>query len=190
MIKPTLRVLNPIIDVSGWICVGALLLMIGNVFIDVFVRYVVIDILKYFDIYLWYDKHLSWLGGIGMQELEWHWFSILFLLGLGYTLRDNGHVRVDVFYDRFPRKTQAWINILGGLIFTIPFSILVVNYGWEFFVDSWNTEENKGDPGSLPRLWPIKFVIPLAFVFLILSTIVVILQEALVIKGETEESQA
>ena len=122
--------------------------MIANVFIDVFIRYLVVDTLKYFDLYLWYDKHLSWLGGAGMQELEWHWFSILFLIGLGYTLRENGHVRVDVFYDNFKRTTQAWINILGALIFTLPFCLLII-FGFSedsehkgslaFFLESWQT---------------------------------------------------
>ncbi len=186
--KSTLRFLNRIIDMVGWICVIAMLLMVLNVFIDVFVRYVVVDTLKYFDLYLWYDKYLSWLGGVGMQELEWHWFSVMFLLGLGYTLRENGHVRVDVFYDNFPRKAQAWINIIGALVFTIPFCILVTYYGWEFFAESFANQENKGDPGSLPRLWPIKFVIPISFAFLILSAVAVILKEALVLTDQEEET--
>ena len=179
--KNILHFLNKIIDGVGWICVIALLLMVMNVFIDVFIRYVVVDALKALDLYLWYDKHMSWLGGIGMQELEWHWFSIMFLLGLGYTLRENGHVRVDIFYEQFKRKTQAWINILGALIFTIPFCLLIAYYTWGFFEESFINQENRGDPGSLPRLWPIKFILPLSFFFLLLSTVAVIIKESLVL---------
>jgi len=186
--KTTLNLLNRIIDIVGWICVIAMLLMVVNVFIDVFVRYVVIEAVKSLDLYLWYDKHFSWLGGIGMQELEWHWFSVMFLFGLGYTLRENGHVRVDVLYDNFSTNTKAWINIIGALIFTIPFSILIVYYGWDFFLASFASGENKGDPGSLPRLWPIKLTISVAFVILILSAITVILEESLVLTGKQEES--
>ncbi|MGH1438482.1 MAG: TRAP transporter small permease subunit [Cellvibrionaceae bacterium] len=186
--KTTLHILNRIIDVVGWICIIAMLLMVVNVFIDVFVRYVVVEAMKSLDLYLWYDQNFSWLGGIGMQELEWHWFSVMFLFGLGYTLRENGHVRVDVLYDNFPRSVQAWINIFGALIFTIPFSILIVYYGWDFFMDSWINQENKGDPGSLPRLWPIKFTISASFVILILSAITVILEESLVLAGKQEET--
>jgi len=186
--KTTLHILNRIIDIAGWICVIAMLLMIANVFIDVFVRYVVVEAMKSLDLYLWYDQNFSWLGGIGMQELEWHWFSAMFLFGLGYTLRENGHVRVDVLYDNFTRPTQAWINIFGALIFTIPFSILVVYYGWDFFTESWGNEESKGDPGSLPRLWPIKFTISASFVILILSAIIVILEESLVLTGKQGET--
>jgi TRAP-type mannitol/chloroaromatic compound transport system permease small subunit len=186
--KPVLNFINKIIDVVGWICVFAMLLMIVNVFIDVFVRYVVVDAFKAVDLYLWYDKNLSWLGGVGMQELEWHWFSVMFLLGLSYTLREDGHVRVDVFYDNFSRRTQAWINILGTLIFTIPFCILVVHFSWDFFVESYMNQENRGDPGSLPRLWPVKFFLPVSFALLILSAIAVILKESLVLTDSSEEA--
>jgi len=185
--KSTLRFLNKIIDAVGWICVIALLLMIVNVFIDVFVRYIVIDLVKYFDIYLWYDKHFSWFGGIGMQELEWHWFSVMFLMGLGYTLRENGHVRVDVAYDTFAERKKSWINLIGAVVFAIPFCLLIIYYGWDFFIESFNNEENKGDPGSLPRLWPVKLVIPVSFSFLILSAVAVMIKEYLTLTGQHDD---
>lgn len=185
--KSTLRFLNKIIDVVGWICVAALLLMIVNVFIDVFVRYVVIDMVKYFDIYLWYDKHFAWLGGIGMQELEWHWFSVMFLMGLGYTLRENGHVRVDVLYDTLSQKKKSWINLIGSIIFALPFCSLIVFYGWDFFMSAFESQENKGDPGSLPRLWPIKLIIPVSFAFLMLSIVAVMIKEYLVITDQCDD---
>jgi len=191
--KTTLRFLNKIIDFSGYICIAALLLMILNVFIDVFVRYAVFGLLQHFHWVAaidWYNEHLSWLGGIGMQELEWHFFSLMFLMGLGYTLRENGHVRVDVLYDNFSRRKQAWINITGGLIFALPFCALIVYYGSSFFYESFTSMENKGDPGSLPRLWPVKLIIPVAFSFLVLSIITVILSEIMVLKeGEPDDCE-
>jgi len=187
--KIILGLFNTIINMVGWVCVIALLLMIGTVFIDVFMRYIAVDVLKALDLYLWYDEHISWLGGIAMQELEWHFFSAMFLLGLGYTLRENAHVRVDVLYDNFSRTQQAWINIIGALVFALPFSILLLHYSAGFFYESFQSMENKGDPGSLPRLWPVKLVIPTAFVFLILSIITVMLSELLVIKQEKGGSE-
>ncbi len=184
--KAVIHYLNKLIDAVGWVCVIAMLLMMGMVFINVFVRYAVVDLFIHFEAYTWYNTYLGWLGGIGMQELEWHFFSIMFLLGLGYTLRENGHVRVDVFYEKFSRRTQAWVNIVGTLIFTIPFSILLVYFGWDYFLGSWASGESKGDPGSLPRLWPIKLVVPVAFVFLILSAITVLLKEILVLINQQE----
>ncbi|MAF97070.1 MAG: C4-dicarboxylate ABC transporter [Micavibrio sp.] len=172
-----LKILNKIIDISGWICVAALMLMIGNVFLDVFVRYIFVDLMKAMDLYTWYDSHISWFGGIGMQELEWHWFSIVFLLGMGYTLKEDGHVRVDVFYDNFSPAVKSIINIIGTLIFTIPFCGLVAYYSWGYFEHSYQSGENIGNPGSLPRLWPIKLLLPIAFGFVVLSAITVMLKE-------------
>ncbi len=182
--KQSLRFLHGIIDVLGWVCVAALMLMIANVFIDVFVRYVLVDLMKTLDMYMWYDTHLSWLGGIGMQELEWHWFSAMFMLGLGYTMREDGHVRVDVFYDRFSDKTKSIINIVGTLLFTIPFCGLVAYYCWDFFIHSYQSGESTGDPGSLPRLWPAKLILPVSFFFVILSAFEIVLKETLRLRGE------
>jgi TRAP-type mannitol/chloroaromatic compound transport system permease small subunit len=185
--KVVLRILHKIIDVSGYVCIAALLLMVANIFIDVLVRYVVFDVFRHLQWIAaidWFNEHVSWLGSVGMQEMEWHFFSAVFLLGLGYTLRDNAHVRVDVLYERFSRTTQAWINIVGGFVFTLPFAVLIVYYGADFFYESFESMENKGDPGSLPRLWPGKLLIPMAFVFLILSVVTVMLSEFLVIQEE------
>lgn len=202
--KSILKPLNKLIDVLGWICIFAMMLMVVTVFINVFTRYIIVEALKFFDLYLWYDANFSWFGGVGMQELEWHFFSIMFLFGLGYTLRENGHVRVDVFYDNLSRKSQAYINICGALVFTIPFCLIVlfgdgiVGQGFDYsrgeasvgyFLRSWTNEESIGDPGSLPRLWPIKLVLPLSFFFLILSALAVILKETMVLNGTYEEEK-
>ncbi|MFT7223972.1 MAG: TRAP-type mannitol/chloroaromatic compound transport system permease small subunit [Cellvibrionaceae bacterium] len=202
--KAILNFLNKVIDVLGWVCILAMLSMVVTVFINVFVRYIVVGALKYLDLYLWYNDNLSWLGGVGMQELEWHFFSVMFLFGLAYTLRENGHVRVDVFYDNFSRKTQAWVNIIGALIFTLPFCVIVLfgdgiigqYFDYDsgeaaigYFISSWNSQETIGDPGSLPRLWPIKLVLPLSFLFLILSAIAVILKESMVISGTYSDEE-
>lgn len=189
--KATLKLLNKVIDISGYIGIAALLLMILNVFIDVFIRHAVFGLLQYFQWISaidWFNEHLSWLGGIGMQELEWHFFSLMFLMGLGYTLREDGHVRVDLLYDNWSRKKQAWVNIIGGLIFALPFCLLLIYYSSDFFYESFVNMENKGDPGSLPRLWPVKLIIPVAFVFLVLSIITVLLNEYLVLKEEQENT--
>lgn len=189
--KIILRILNAIIDVSGYVCIAALLLMVANIFIDVLVRYIVFDVFRYLEWIAaidWFNEYVAWLGGVGMQELEWHFFSAVFLLGLGYTLRDNGHVRVDVLYEGFSRTTQAWVNIIGGLLFTLPFSIFIAYYGVDFFYESFESMENKGDPGSLSRLWPGKLLIPTAFIFLILSVITVMLSEFQVIEEEKNKT--
>lgn len=131
----------------GWVACTAMILMAVNVFYDVVTRYVFNDV------------------SIGMQEMEWHLYSVVFLLGIPYALRTDGHVRVDVLYARWSDKTKAWINLVGAIIFIIPFSYLIWHYGYGFAVESYSMGETSADPGGLPHRWIIKSVIPISAVF-------------------------
>jgi len=98
---------------------------------------------------------------VAVQELEWHLFGILFLLGAGYTLLVDGHVRVDVFYQRLSPKGRAWVNLIGVLFFLLPGCYLVVSTSWQFFSMSLAVGEGSPDPGGLPARYVLKFFIPL-----------------------------
>ena len=161
-----IAVLQRIINGVGALCAILLLLMILNVFYDVIMRYLFNDV------------------SIGMQELEWHLFSAMFLLGIAYTLNEDAHVRVDVFYDGFSGKTKALINIVGIVLFLIPFSLLVVHFADDFVYESFQLGERSGDPGGLPYRWLIKSVIPLSFMFLILSGVCFVLKQIQIFRGE------
>lgn len=100
---------------------------------------------------------------VAIQELEWHLFGVLFLMGAGYTLLVDGHVRVDIFYQRLSPKGQAWINLIGVLIFLLPGCYLVLVTSWNFFHVSYIMGEGSPDPGGLPARWVLKFFIPLGF---------------------------
>lgn len=76
-------------------------------------------------------------SSVGMQELEWHLFGALFLLAGGYTLKEEGHVRVDLFYARMSRRRQALINVLGIVLMLLPICGIVVWYGTGFTARSW-----------------------------------------------------
>jgi len=132
----------------GWIACVAMILMAANVFYDVVARYAFNSV------------------SIGMQEMEWHLYSVVFLLGIPYALRTDGHVRVDVFYTNWSNKTKAWINLIGAIIFVIPFAYLIGTYGYSFALDSFNMGEGSGDPGGLPNRWIIKSVIPISAFFI------------------------
>lgn len=99
-------------------------------------------------------------------ELQWYLFSLVFLLGAAYALRRNAHVRVDVLYGRLSRRQQAWIDLLGSLLFLIPFSVFALWVSWPSIHNSWKIFEMSSDPGGLPR-YPIKTVIYPAFLLLI-----------------------
>ena len=101
-------------------------------------------------------------------ELQWYLFSLVFLLGAAHTLRRDAHVRVDVLYGRLAPRAQAWVDIVGTLVFLIPFCVFVLWLSWPMVRNSWQVLEVSSDPGGLPR-YPIKSVILVAFVLLLLQ---------------------
>ena len=110
------------------------------------------------------------LSSNALIETQWYLFDLIFLLGAAYALKHNAHVRVDVFYSRWNRKRQALANLLGSLLFLIPFSILVIYFSWQWVYNSWAILESSPDPDGLPR-YPIKTSILVSFALLILQGI-------------------
>ena len=84
------------------------------------------------DVVMRYVFHTSF---VFTQELEWHLFGFIFLLGAGYTLLYDGHVRVDIFYQRLSPSAKAWINLIGVLLFLIPGCVLIIATSWSFVVN-------------------------------------------------------
>lgn len=139
--------------IAGKILTVALLLMTLNVFYDVIMRY-------FF--------HNS---SVGMQEMEWHLFSIVILFGVSVALLDEGHVRVDFLYDRYSARKKAMINIIGTVFFLLPLALLILFGSLGFVKDAYDIGEISEDPGGLPFRWVIKAMIPLSFFYLIFSAI-------------------
>ena len=106
----------------------------------------------------------------GFLEIQWYLYSIVFLCAAGYTLRHNAHVRIDIFSARLSERTRAWIDLLGGLVMLLPAAAILLGFGWSAFLESYRINEVSPDAGGLLR-WPIKFVVPLAFLLLILQGI-------------------
>ena len=107
-----------------------------------------------------------------VMELEWHLFALVFLLGAGYALRHDRHVRVDLFYSRFSVRDQALVNIVGGIVFLIPWCILLIVVSTRYAWVSYLIGEGSPDPGGLPARYLIKFAIPIALFLLLLQGIV------------------
>ena len=112
-------------------------------------------------------------GSIAIQELEWHLFSLIFLLGAAYTLKHDDHVRLDLVYrSRFMSDyRRAWINLVCSLLFLIPFCILIIISSWPFVSQAYQFAEGSPDPGGLPYRWVLKAAIPLGFFLLIIQGI-------------------
>jgi TRAP-type mannitol/chloroaromatic compound transport system permease small subunit len=106
-----------------------------------------------------------------MIEVEWHIFSLIFLLGAGYTFKHDRHVRVDLFYSRFSAKGKAWVNLLGCLLFLIPFCLILIKASFPYVSLSYRLSEISSDPGGLPGRYLIKGAIPLGIFFLLLQAV-------------------
>lgn len=106
----------------------------------------------------------------GWLEIQWYLFSAVFLLCAGYTLLNNEHVRIDVISSHFGRRAQAWIDLIGGLIFLLPMAVLILWLSWPIFWGALTSGEMSSDAGGLIR-WPAKMLIPLGFALLVLQGI-------------------
>lgn len=127
------------------------------------------------------NRYFLNLSSVAVQELEWHLFAAAFLIGAAYTLREDSHVRVDLFYSKLKPKTQAWINLTGFVLFFLPFCVVVIISSKDFITMSFNIAEKSPDPGGLPARYILKSILPISFVFLILQGISLFLKSLLTI---------
>ena len=127
--------------------------------------------------------------GLGLSsntwlELQWYLFSLVFLLGAAYGLKHDVHVRVDVVYESLSKRGRAWINLLGTVLFLFPFSLLMLVMSWPMVSNSWAVLEQSPDPGGLPR-YPIKTVIPIAFLLLIGQGVAFTIRQVAILRGHS-----
>lgn len=108
------------------------------------------------------------LSSNAFLEIQWYLYAAVFLGAAGYTLKHNAHVRIDLVCGRLPPRAQAWIDVFGGLFMLLPVCAIILWYGWSAFLESYRIGEVSADAGGLAR-WPIKLVVPLAFLLLILQ---------------------
>ena len=114
-------------------------------------------------------RYLFSSGSTALQELEWHFFDVIILLSIAYTLKHNSHVRVDIFYANFSHKIQAIINILSIVFFILPLSFLIAYIGVGFVELSFAQSEASSDPGGLSYRWIVKSLMPLSFALVALQ---------------------
>lgn len=133
------------------------------------------------DVFMRYMLNIS---HVWMTELETHLFALIFLMGAAYTLNKDAHVRVDLFYSHFPEVKKAIVNFLGVLLFLIPWCLVVIRASFKYASNSFRINETSPDPGGLPALWMVKFMIVMAFAILLLEAFSLLLRSYLVIRGQ------
>jgi len=113
-------------------------------------------------------RYLFQTGSIAMQEAVIYVNALIFTLGAAYTLKEQGHVRVDIFYNRLGVKHKALVDLLGGLVFLLPFAGFIIWESWDYVSVSWRIKESSAELSGLPYVYLLKAtIISLALLLII-----------------------
>lgn len=115
-------------------------------------------------------------------ELQWYLYGAAFLGAAAYTLLENEHIRIDLVYGMWPRKVQHWIDLIGSILFLMPFVILMIYYLYPWTVRSFERGEISSSAGGL-TLWPAKATLLVGFVLLFFQGISEIIKKIAVMRG-------
>lgn len=159
------RIIDRLNDRVGWTVSWLTTLLVLLVCFDVITRYL-------------FRTTQAWI-----VELEWHLFALIFLFGAGYAFRHDRHVRVDLFYAKFSPKDKALVNLVGAVVFLIPWCLLIIYFSFDFAMVSFHDREVSPDPGGLPAFYVIKFAIPAGIFLLLLQAISSLIDALLIYSG-------
>ena len=123
-----------------------------------------------------------------MQELEWHLHAALFLLCMGFGYVKNSHVRIEIVRETFDARTKSWMEVIGIVIFIIPYTYLLFRFGFNFAERSFHMNEVSAALTGLSHRWIIKAFLPLGMALLFLGALAVLLRNLVFLFGTPEES--
>ena len=157
--------LESVIDWTGrgtaWICLVLVLLVAFNVIL----------------------RYAFRLGPVALQELEWHLMSPIALVGMSYALRHGDHVRVDIFFDRFGRTLQEWIDLTASVV-TVVIAVIIFKLSLGFVDQAYSIGEGSPDPGGLPHRFLLRAFIPLGFALLGVQAVAQAIRHGLYLFGK------
>ncbi len=133
--------------VAAWFCIAQVVLVANNVIL----------------------RYMFRIGPVSLQELEWHLLSPIALIGMCYALNKNDHVKVDIFYDKFPHRTKQLVEIFTAVI-GIVIALLIVDLTMDFVARAYAVDEGSPDPGGLPHRWLLRAFIPIGFLIFALQS--------------------
>jgi len=154
-----------IAEAVSWALLAAVLICAGNALIR----------------YSFNQSSNAWL------EIQWYLFAAIFMLASAYTLKRDEHVRIDVITGHFSKRTQAWIDLFGYLVFLLPVCLLVLYFGIPFARISIVSAEMSSNAGGL-IVWPAKLLVPLGFALLVLQGISEIIKRIAFLAGRIDDS--
>jgi TRAP-type mannitol/chloroaromatic compound transport system permease small subunit len=171
-LNKTIRIIDTISEWTGRAIAWLVLVMVLIIVYDISMRY------------------LFKIGSVTLQELEWHLFALVFLFGAAYTLKRDGHVRVDIFYQSrwMNDRRRAVVDIFGTLFLLIPFCTLIIVSSLPFVGNAFAMGEGSPDPGGLPYRFLLKAAIPVGFAFLMLQGIAQMLRAIVLLTQDSSAS--
>ncbi len=168
-LKKTVKIIDKINEFFGEIACWLCTILVAVVCYDVFNRY------------------LFKRTNPAMYELEWHIYAVIFLIAAGFALKYDQHVRVDLTYAKFSKRTKAWVNLIGAIIFLIPYCILIFYATKDWVYQSWVIRETSPDPGGLPCRYILKACVPFGFGLLMLQGIAEAIKSYFFLFGSKED---
>tara|TARA_B110000444_G_scaffold259879_1_gene305018 strand:+ start:690 stop:1238 length:549 start_codon:yes stop_codon:yes gene_type:complete len=101
-------------------------------------------------------RYVFQIGSIALQESIIYINALIFTFGAAYTLKEQGHVRVDIFYSRLDGKKRAWVDLFGALLFLVPSSCFIIWISWDYVAVSWRIQEGSAESSGLPYVYLLK----------------------------------
>jgi len=130
-------------------------------------------------------RYVFSIGFIPMQESVWYLHGLLFMLGAGFTLLHDGHVRIDIFYRTASPRRQALVDLIGVTFLLFPVCLLILHFSTSYVLNAWRVFEGSTEAGGIPGIFLLKSVI-WAFVFLtLLQGLSLALRAAMTLAGAT-----
>jgi TRAP-type mannitol/chloroaromatic compound transport system permease small subunit len=126
------------------------------------------------------------IGSNAWLEIQWYLFAGVFMLGVGYVMLKNAHVRIDFISSKLSKRTNAIIDAIGIVIFTIPLALIMINLGWPVFTRAYEAGEMSQNAGGLIR-WPMWALLPLGFTILLAQAVSELIKRIAFIRGHIPE---
>lgn len=106
-----------------------------------------------------------------LEDSLWYLFAFTLVLGLSYTMIDDGHVRVDFLYQRYSPRLRRWVDLVGIVFFLMPLYAFLAWHGWEYAAKSFAINESSPNPEGMPWLWLVKFMLPFSCILLLFEAL-------------------
>lgn len=131
------------------------------------------------------SRYLLGIGSIAVQESVTYVHAVIFMLGLAFTLQRGGHVRVDIFYRDFSARRKAIVDLIGTVIFLLPFCGLILFGSWDYVMASWSIKESSSETGGIAAVYLLKTLMLFMPITLALQGLAQIIDSFLVLKVDS-----